>query len=66
MFGVRREILRGRCTYFVRIGISKIVVCFCGIDDLEVDGRNGVFYNEIGLRSSLGEISKLSDKAGDV
>jgi len=29
----------------VKIGISTIVVCFCGIDDFDVDGRRNIVYN---------------------
>jgi hypothetical protein len=27
------------------MGISTTVVCFCGIDDFDVDGRRNVVYN---------------------
>jgi hypothetical protein len=32
--------------FLVKIGISTTLVCFCGIDDFDVDGRRNVVYND--------------------
>lgn len=39
-------VLRDRLRYFVRIGMSTVVVCLPGIDDFDVDGRWNALYND--------------------
>ena len=43
---VKREELGGWLICFVKIGISTTLVCFCGMDDLDVDGRRYAVYND--------------------
>ena len=54
--------------YFVKMGMFTTVVCFCGIDDFEVDGRWCAFYNMDQILTEVAErvLSKCCDRFGVV
>ena len=54
--------------YLVKMGMLTTVVCFCGIDDLDVDGRLCAFYKMDQILTVVAErvLSKCCERFGVV